>query len=309
MKGLELCENYFIKHGLPMISRKFASFKGRIAAGLVGDGSECYGFDDEISRDHDWGPSFCLWLTKDDFEQIGQQLQKEYDNLPDEFEGFSRIVSEFGEGRVGVFEIGEFYKKFIGISRLPEKLNEWFPLPESYLAACTNGKVFYDPLGEFTYFRNKLLEFYPEDIRLKKMAARCMAIAQNGQYNYLRCAKRHEYVAAQYAESKFYSDVISLVFLINKRYMPYFKWMHRAVRDLPILGENIYQTIFKAVTTSDSVKKYRLMEDICETIIGELRRENLSDSRSESLLDHGPAIQSGIKEPRLKNLSVWLGGP
>ncbi|MCK7509469.1 MAG: DUF4037 domain-containing protein [Desulfobacterales bacterium] len=53
-------------------------------------------------------------------------------------------------------------------------------VPESALAAATNGKVFNDPLGEFTLIRNRLLHFYPDDVRLKKMAARCMTIGPVG---------------------------------------------------------------------------------------------------------------------------------
>ena len=82
MKGLEISERYFLAHGAPMIEQKFGDYKQRIAAGLVGDGSECYGFDDEISRDHDWGPDFCLWLNKQDYDAIGMKLQEEMAKLP-----------------------------------------------------------------------------------------------------------------------------------------------------------------------------------------------------------------------------------
>ncbi|MFC2025291.1 hypothetical protein ACFLTG_02645, partial [Chloroflexota bacterium] len=84
MKGLELCESYFFEVGTPLIAEKFPAHKDKIAAGLVGDGSECFGFDDELSRDHDWGPSFCLWLTPQDYATIGMSLQVEYDKLPGE---------------------------------------------------------------------------------------------------------------------------------------------------------------------------------------------------------------------------------
>jgi len=307
MKGLEISERFFKEHGLPMIHEKFSNYKDRIAAGLVGDGSECYGFDDEISRDHDWGPSFCLWLNKNDYAEIGQLLQAEYDKLPQAFEGFQRKISAWGEGRVGVFETGEFYKKFIGTEHVPENADEWLFLPESYLAACTNGKVFHDPLGEFTQFRNRLLEFYPEDVRLKKMAARCMSIAQAGQYNFMRCVKRMGYVAAQYAETKFYADTISLVFLLNKKYTPFFKWMHKAVKDLPILGGAAYKTILESVLAHDYNKKYRLIEEICANIITEFKKQGLSEDGSDFLLDHGPIIQAKIKDPKLREMNVWVG--
>ena len=117
MKGIDLSEQYYQHYGKGMILDKFPQYLDRIAVGLVGDGSECYGFDDIISRDHDWGPGFCLWLTRGDFNEIGLALQQEYEKLPTQFEGFKRITSQWGAGHVGVFEIGEFYKKFIGLDK------------------------------------------------------------------------------------------------------------------------------------------------------------------------------------------------
>ena len=61
--GLELCEAFYEEYGRPMILQKFPEYEKMIAAGLVGEGSECFGFDDQTSRDHDFGPGFCLWLT------------------------------------------------------------------------------------------------------------------------------------------------------------------------------------------------------------------------------------------------------
>lgn len=305
MKGLELCERYFFEVGAPMIEEKFGAYSDRIAAGLVGDGSECFGFDDELSRDHDWGPAFCLWLTRQDYNSIGVALQAEVDMLPKVFEGVGpRTESDWGSGRVGVFEIGQFYRKFIGSEQLPNTLMEWRRIPEINLAAATNGAVFTDPLGEFTNFRDALT-FYPEDVRLKKIASRCMTIAQTGQYNYMRCVRRGEYVAAQWAEVKFLTDTISMVFLLNRNYRPFYKWMHRAMKDLPVLGQSLHQLLDTLVTTQEYDRKNEIMEEVSQILIEQLREEGISNSSSNFLLEHGPVVQQKIQDTALKSIDVW----
>jgi len=307
VKGLKLAEEYFWAFGAKMIEEKFPDYENRIAAGLVGEGSECYGFDDQISRDHDWGPGFCLWVTADDYKAIGQRLQVEYQKLPRSFKGFKRIASQWGSGRVGVHEIGAFYQRFIGRSRAPDTLEEWLYLPEEYLSKCCNGKVFTDPLKEFTRIRSELLKFYPEDIRLVKIAARCMSCAQSGQYNFIRSVKRKQYFAALSGETKFCSDIMSLVFLLNRCYAPFYKWQHIAVRSLPVLGEFLYEKIGLMITTHDYQEKSEIIEAICAQVIKELRKCGLSHSPSDFLLDHGPIIHAMIKNINLKKRDVWLG--
>jgi hypothetical protein len=307
MTGLELAERYFQTHGAPLIERQFARHRDRIAAGLAGPGSECFGFDDEISRDHDWGPGFCLWLAGDDHRAIGANLQAALADLPPAFEGIApRQASAWGGGRVGVLEIGKFYHGLIGLDRAPRSLHEWRRIPEANLAAATNGRVFADPLGELTRLREQLLAFYPEDVRLKKIASRCMTIAQSGQYNLARCVRRREIVAARYAEAQFCAHAISLVFLLNRRYAPFYKWMHRAVKPVPVLGESTHRLLAELVASYGFAKKNRIIEEICASLAGELRRTALSDSPSDFLLDHGPSVQERIRDPELRRSDVWL---
>jgi len=305
MKGLELCEKFFNIYGLKMIRDKFPLYEQRIAAGLVGEGSECYGFDDEISKDHDWGPGFYLWLTQKDYQTIGQALQQQYDSLPVNFEGYKRTTVY--EHRVGIFEIGDFYTGFIGHSHSPETLEDWLFLPEEALSKCTNGSVFMDTAGAFSEIRKNLLRFYPEDVRLVKIAARCMTAAQSGQYNYMRSVRRNERYAAQYAKTMFCSDILSLVFLLNKRYAPYYKWRHRAVALLPILGEFIHNRIIALMDARSSKTKSDIIEEISVAIIDELRTEELTGLRSDFLLDHGPAVHDKITDNQLRQRDVWVG--
>ena len=314
MKGLELAEKYFIRVGAPMTEARFPFLRDRLAAGLVGDGSECFGFDDVFSQDHDWGPGFCLWLTEADYEAHGRALTEAVEALPRAFAGFhGRSESGWGQGRVGVFEIGRFYQRFIGLSRPPETLDEWRRIPEESLAVATNGKVFTDPLGEFTRFRQALLAYYPEDVRLKKIAARCMAMAQSGQYNFMRSARREEAVAAEIAEGRFIEESLSMVFLLNRVYKPFYKWMHRALKDLPILGQTLHGLLRSLVDTREGdlvesvhERKSGLIEVVCKEVIAELRRQGLSRSTSDFMLDHGPEVQSRIQDPDLKKMDVWV---
>ena len=209
------------------------------------------------------------------------------------------------EGRTGVIEIKAFYSAHTGFDQVPVSPMEWLRIPEQALATCTNGRVFSDPLGEFTRWREELLDFYPEDVRLKKMASRCITAAQAGQYNFERSLKRKDYFAARHSESVFSADIISLVFLMNKRYTPFYKWMHRAMSDLPILGEKVRRMIADLVAETDNREKSAIIEKICVSIISELKREGITDSSSSFLLDHAQIIHNRIKDPALRRrLSV-----
>jgi hypothetical protein len=300
MKGLDLAEAYYFEYGAPMIEKKFNAYVNRFAVGLVGPGSECLGFDDEISMDHDWGPGFCIWITDEDHPRIGKAVQEEYEKLPGSFMGFGpRISSRGEEWRTGACRIRDFYQRYTGLNQVPGDLKEWLAIPDHSLALCTNGRIFFDPLGEFSRWREALRHFYPEDVRLKKLASRCMTISQAGQYNFERSLRRNEGFALLYAEAQFCMDVLSLIFLLNKRYTPFYKWMHHAVRELPLLGENVHEMISDLISQKDYVKKHLNIEEICALIIRELRRQGLSDSESDFLLDHAHNVHGRIKDREL----------
>ena len=178
MKGLELCRLYYEEVGAPALKAAFPELMGRAAAGLAGQGSDCLGFDDEYSRDHDFGPGFLVWLTDADFEEYGAALQAAYEALPREYRGFTRRPTHTGAQRVGVMRTSDFYNYYIGCA-VPDTLMKWVRIQEHFLATCTSGEVFEDGLGEFTAIRSALLPCYPEDVRLKKLAARAATTAQS----------------------------------------------------------------------------------------------------------------------------------
>ena len=66
MKGLELSKRYFEEYGRPMLQKNFADVLSKLAVGLIGSGSECYGFDDDTSTDHDFEPAFCIFIPDED---------------------------------------------------------------------------------------------------------------------------------------------------------------------------------------------------------------------------------------------------
>ncbi len=234
---LDLCQGYYEKYGKPMIEANFPEYAGQIAVGLCGEGSECFGYEDEISTDHDCGPGFAMWITKEVYEKIGGKLGEEYEKLPKVFAGHIRKATLEGSGRCGVVVIDDFYKRVLGGKAIPRTEDEWLLVDEFALASATNGRVFVDELGEFNRIRAHLLSYYPENVWYERLAKTLIKCAQTGQYNYGRCMARGDYVTAQIALSQYMQNVMELVFLLNKRYAPYYKWQQRAMADLEILPE------------------------------------------------------------------------
>lgn len=326
MKGLELSRQYYAAYGKEMLEKKFPMLAGRVAAGLAGQGSECLGFDDGISRDHDYGPSFCLWLTKEDYDKYGKAMMEEYRKLPKDFEGVKgRAESLHGSGRVGVLCIPDFYYGILGTEDIPKSNREWMRLEETALCTATNGEVFEDPLGEFSRIRSGLLSYYPEDVRIKKIAARAAVMAQSGQYNYARAMKRGEKVAARLALAEFMKSAISMVYLLNRRYTPFYKWMRHGMQELSILPEigdildllagmedqspaweGVGETDY-LYTVNGNDKCVIIVEAVCNLVVQELAAQGLTEGEDNFLESHTMTLMEKIKDPHIRSLHVMEG--
>ena len=305
MKGMELSRKYWEELGRPAFETGCPEVLEKASVGLVGEGSECFGFDDEISRDHDWGPGFCVWLSDADMKDFGMKAASVYAALPEDFMGFKRLnVSAMTQGRVGVMSSGSFYARYTGFDRVPASIYEWRCVPESGLAVATNGEVFQEGCTDFARVREGLLGFFPNDLRKKKLAMHCALAAQSGQYNYSRCAHRGEMVAAFIALSEFIKHVQSVIFLLNRRYMPYYKWTHKAMKTLPLLGMALAPRIERLIGNEEYPVKIDLIEDISSQIIMVLKQQHLSGSDSDFLLNHAESIQGRIEDPQLRQMHI-----
>ncbi|MCB2412976.1 DUF4037 domain-containing protein [Demequina sp. TTPB684] len=328
LRGLALARAFWEEHGKPMIAERYPQYRGRIAAGLVGHGSECYGFDDALSRDHDFGPGFCLWLTPEDYLAIGDQLQADYDALPSTFRGVGpRLATPRASGserRVGVFEIGDFFSRLTGSRDAPhaDRPHEWLMIDEATLAAATNGAVFADPLGAFSAIREGFRRM-PEDLRLALIGRRLGMMAQAGQYNVPRMLERGDGEAAWTAVGEFVSATASAVFLLNRPtsvgYLPYYKWRFAALRALaqrPLSRlADVHGGLSEALRLASAaclgapsagaeqaIARERLeaaIEEACAKVAAELRAQGMSDSMDPFLEGQRASVRTRIG-------NVWL---
>ena len=177
MRGLEEARAFYEEQGAEMIRSRFPADEGRIAVGLAGHGSECFGFDDELSRDHDFQRGFCLWIDDETDIEIGVSLSRAYRELTG---GKAGERSALGEKSLGVRRISDFYRRYTGSPGAPECWQQWMSLPSWALAEATNGQVWRDDQGKFSAIRETILHGMPEDVRKKKLAAGCALMAQSG---------------------------------------------------------------------------------------------------------------------------------
>lgn len=312
MQGLELSRRYYEEFGIQMIKEQFSEYECRIAVGLAGPGSDCFGFDDEISRDHDFGAGFCLWLTDEDNELFGFKLARAYGRLPRLYMDFEKgKTNSYGTARYGVKTISDFYLPLTGRKGAPETLRDWLYIPEHSLAAAVNGSVFRDDLGEFSKIRNEIKNGMPDDIRLKKLAARTALMAQSGQYNFSRCIAHGENGAAALACAEFVRNTVSFVYLVNRKYAPFYKWALRGMKNLEKFSH--FSTLLSEMLTGgfspDEIKfKKQTIENICTEAAEYLRNSGLSACKTDFLEPHAYEIQNKIKNPEIRLLHVMEGG-
>lgn len=304
MQGLEKARALYEQQGRELLHRQFPAWEDRIAVGLAGHGSECFGFDDELSEDHDFEPGFCLWVDDETDRAIGVELSRAYRQLTGAMAG---PRSALGEKSRGVRRISDFYRRYTGCAGAPDSWQAWLYLPSHALAEATNGQVWRDGQGEFSRIRREILTGMPEDVWKKRLAAKLITMAQAGQYNYARCIRHGESGSAMLAMAEFVNAACAAIYLLNRRHMPYYKWQFRAMEGLEKLSDMKDALEFLLTGENDSPGqglKSQVVEDICSQVVGELRAQHLSCGSWDYLEPHALDMMEHIENPQIRALHV-----
>lgn len=223
MQGLELCRRFFFEVGLPAIRARVPEAEAQIAAGIVG-GSECHGADDEVSRDHGWGPGFTLWLGDTDLERFAESLRAVVHDLPRTFLGYGWAREP--EKTCRVMGVGPLIEHFTGRSSPPDDVSDWLHIPEEWLFELTGAALFYDATGEVSAAIDAFA-MYPEDVRKQRLRACLFWSWEWGVKHLDRADKRRDDFAAAMYWARYATYAMKTGFLLHRRYAPYHKWIQR----------------------------------------------------------------------------------
>ena len=286
--GMTLCRQYYETFGKPMLQRMFPDAWKQIAVGLAGEGSECFGYDDALSQDHDFGPGFCIWVPDEMDEAQVAALQQAYALLPKTYCGITRTVTPQGNNRVGVCRISDFYRRLIGIGGVPQTETQWLQIEEEQLAAAVNGAVFQDNLGTFTRIRKTLQLGYPKAVRLRRLAQETAWMAQRGQYNLPRLLQRGDKLTAILAFSHFAESTMRATHLCANVYAPYYKWLLHSTEQLP-LGKEIAARLKQWETLPMEKWETEIVTPVCQMLANQMRTQGITEREETYMQVHAEA--------------------
>lgn len=306
MKGLEISKRYYEEFGRGMLKDLFPTLIGSLAIGSVGKGSERFGFDDEISKDHDFEPGFCIFLPDEDTVSRKEEflLSRAYSKLPKSYLGIERQpMSPVGGNRYGVIRTSDFYLETTGTPDGRLSVPAWLTIPLPALAEAVNGEVFFDGPGEFSEIRERLLKM-PDDVKKKRIAGNLLIMAQSGQYNFLRCLSHGETEASQLACFEFANAAMKVLFLANGQYMPFYKWSFRALREKVGAvkeADLLSSIVLGGVGDSEKAEK---IDEICSVTSSLITKLGLSETASDDLEKLAYTVNNEIRDAKIRNLHI-----
>ena len=312
MNGLQLSKGFYEEYGRPMLEEQFPDLLPYLAVGFTGSGSERCGFDDAVSRDHDFEPGFCVFLPDESIvdERQAFRLERAYAKLPKEYMGVKRQpLSPVGGNRNGVTRTADWFAAAVGSPDGHLSAEQWLRLPSHALLEATNGEICFDGFGEVTLIRDRL-KAMPEDIRLKRLAGNLLLMAQAGQYNFTRCLRHREPEAAMLACHEFVNAALQAIFLLDRAYMPFYKWSFRALRQKlgeEELADKLSILLTTGLTEETAEDKYVVIEDIAADFIDRLQSEGLTDAICGDLEKHAYSVNDRVKDGSIRNLHVLYG--
>ncbi|MFX1506721.1 MAG: DUF4037 domain-containing protein [Promethearchaeota archaeon] len=295
--GLELSRRFFEEVVKAIVTKHFATV--RYDAALIGPGSEVLGYDDEISVDHHWGPRLQLFLSEEDYEQYSSHIRSVLSQeLPYTFLGYStnwsapdpqdsmtQLLAPISSGpvnhRVDIYTVKSYLQQHLAIKLVDLSEIQWLMLSEQRLLEFTSGQVFYNTLGELEKAR-AALHYFPENVWYFKLMAEWDHMAEENAF-VGRTGMIGDDLGSRIEAGRLVRHIMRLAFLLEKKYIPYSKWLSTAFTQLPIANQ-LKPILLKILKEDD----WRLREQLlCEAYLLLLEQQNSLNLTPEITLRPG----------------------
>ena len=246
MSGLAINQLFYEEVVRPILESQLPELEH--SAALIGWGSEVLGYDDVQSTDHNWGPRFQLFFAERHYKKYGQAINETLnERLPFEFRGDPTIFPIVGgeaqkektdsaRHNINVGTIKNYFVRYLGCDPYREiEVADWLTFPEHKLLALTSGKVFHDGLHELESIRQKFY-YYPRDVWLYLLASQWEKISEEEAF-VGRCGFVGDELGSMLIAARQVKNLMSLCFLMEKKYAPYSKWFGTAFNHLDCAQE------------------------------------------------------------------------
>lgn len=314
---IDISRAFFEEIVKPILLEHFPEETAQTAFGVFGYGSEALRLDDEYSRDHHWGLRIDALMPADLFETKRQSIMETLAaHLPASFQGHSLREGHLAGAGLAPDNLYAYLKRTIGLDRAPQSDVEWLRIPEEDIIHIINGEVWHDPRGEFTAIRQTFQGYYPEPVRLRRIAHWCRFFSGMGTYALKRAILRNNEF---YATTRFSNAIrlgIQLAFLLDKVYYPYDKWLMAYFARLPRMYARMGGLVEEAVMQTTSwERKLNLLHQmtdvldeamVADGIIQPHRKFAISPTSGYRLMEHAYAeIIQGLPAEIKTIVPVW----
>lgn len=314
---INISRDFFEQVVQPILLEHFPKETKQTAFGLFGYGSEALGLDDEYSRDHHWGVRIDALMPADVYEQKREaMLTTLAAHLPSSYQGHSLQEGHLAGAGLSPDSLPSFLKRTIGIDHVPNSYAEWLNMPEEDIIHVVNGEVWSDDSGTFSGIRNQLQNYYPEPVRLRRIAHWCRYYSGMGTYALRRALLRDNGYYANITFSRALRWGVQLAFLLDKVYCPYDKWTMAYLDKLPRMETKIRPIIDEAVALKTGwERKLELLDELSDVLDGVMVADGIirphpkfgvSPTSGYRLMEHAYAeIVQGLSPEIQSIVPVW----
>ena len=251
----------------PILVREHPDVASQAACGVFGYGSECFGMDDEVSRDHHFGLRIDMLLPAAVHRKWAARVTETVGSqLPSSFKGYDLREGHVAGAGLAPESLEAFLMRTIGLTDAPSSHVEWLAMPEEDIVHVTNGEVWHDPSGTFTSIR-EALSYYPEPVWLRRISHWCRYFSGMGVYALNRALIRKNYAYASITFARSIKWAVELAFMLNKTYFPYDKWLDATFRKLPTLAPEMVPLVDEAVQLETGWdRKLKILENLSDIL-------------------------------------------